>query len=180
MAKKDILENIEIPSCIKVALDNEEFTVTGPKGTVIKKFSNPYVEVSLKEKSIELLSKNATKRQKAVINTYKVLFENLFTGVSEGYAYKMKICSGHFPMNVTFGNGTLTIKNLLGEKFPRTLKIDKNIKVKVEGSEITVEGCDKELVGQTVANIERRTKRPNFDIRIFQDGIFLTSKTGKL
>jgi large subunit ribosomal protein L6 len=42
-----------------------------------------------------------------------------------------------------------------------------------------VEGIDKELTSQTAALIEKLTRRPGFDKRIFQDGIFMIEKDGK-
>ena len=49
----------------------------------------------------------------------------------------------------------------------------------MDGENITVESADKELAGQTAADIETLTKRPGFDKRIFQDGIWMVSKGGK-
>ena len=37
-------------------------------------------------------------------------------------------------------------------------------------------GIDKEKVGQTMANIEQATRVRGFDIRVFQDGIYLVEK----
>ena len=51
--------------------------------------------------------------------------------------------------------------------------------MKVEGDNVSVESPDKELAGTTASDIEQLTRRPNFDTRIFQDGIFITSKAGK-
>ncbi len=42
------------------------------------------------------------------------------------------------------------VKNFLGEKSPRNLKFDtQNVKVKIEGDKVVVEGNNKEAVGQT-------------------------------
>jgi large subunit ribosomal protein L6 len=51
--------------------------------------------------------------------------------------------------------------------------------VKVEGDIVLVESCDKELAGQTAADIEQLTRISNRDKRIFQDGIWLTERFGK-
>jgi len=47
----------------------------------------------------------------------------MIRGVTEGYTYKLKICSGHFPMNVSLKGDVLEIKNFIGESVPRKLKI---------------------------------------------------------
>ena len=59
------------------------------------------------------------------------------------------------------------------------MKIKEGVKVAVEGDKVKVEGTDKELVGQTAANIETLTKIKGRDRRIFQDGIFIINKGGK-
>ena len=48
--------------------------------------------------------------------------------------------------------------------------------MEVKGDTVIVTGIDKELVGQTMANIEQATKVRGFDIRVFQDGIYLVEK----
>jgi large subunit ribosomal protein L6 len=68
------------------------------------------------------------------------------------------------------------IQNFLGERSPRKALILDGVTVKAKGDDVTVEGIDKEKVGQTVANIERATAVSRRDIRVFQDGIYLTSK----
>ncbi len=100
-------------------------------------------------------------------------------GVLEEYVYKLKICASHFPIITTVNGDEFVVKNFLGEKIPRKLKLRQGVRVKVEGEEVTVESADKELAGQTAADIENLTKRTGFDKRVFQDGIYLTSKGGK-
>ncbi len=175
MTKKNISVKLDIPEKVKVEMSGDNVTVTGPKGSLTKAFANPSVSVKVAD-GVEISAEETTKKEKAVVNTYVVLLRNMMTGVTEGYTYKLKVCSGHFPMNVTFANGVVSVKNLLGEKVPRTVKVDPKVKVQIEGAEIVVSGNDKELVGQTAANLEKSTQRQNFDRRIFQDGIFLTSK----
>ena len=105
--------------------------------------------------------------------------KKILKGVVEGHVYQLKICSSHFPMSAAVNNGEFSVKNFLGEKVPRTIKIKENVDVKVEGDIITVESPDKELAGQTAASIEQLCKITNRDRRIFQDGIYIISKAGK-
>ena len=100
-------------------------------------------------------------------------------GALNGYRYTLKICSGHFPMSVSVGNNQLIVKNFLGEKVPRVLKLKAGADVKVEGDLIVVESSNKEIAGQVGASIELLTRRTKYDTRIFQDGIWITSKDGK-
>ena len=65
------------------------------------------------------------------------------------------------------------------------LKNEKGIiainKVEVEPRRIIieVEGTDKELTSQQAASIEQLTRRPGYDKRVFQDGIYIIEKDGK-
>ena len=115
-----------------------------------------------------------------MIGTFKAHLKNMIKGATEGHIYQMKICSSHFPMNVELKNNELSIKNLLGETIPRIIKIEEGVDVKIEENIITRESSDKELAGQTAASIELKCKIPGKDKRIFQDGIYIISKSGKM
>jgi large subunit ribosomal protein L6 len=69
------------------------------------------------------------------------------------------------------------IHNLLGERSPRVAKIVGETKVTVHGDEISVEGINKEAVGQTALNLERSTSIKYRDRRVFQDGIYPAIKS---
>ena len=82
-------------------------------------------------------------------------------------------------MNVSVNKNQIIIKNFIGERHPRTLTIKEGVTVKVEGDIINVESSDKELAGTAASDIEKLTKRTDFDGRIFQDGIYIINKDGK-
>jgi large subunit ribosomal protein L6 len=179
MEKKEFVVAIEVPGGITVKKEGDTIQVKGPKGIVTRKFDNPSIEIEVGSNEIKLSAKSNSKRYKSVMSSYRVHLNNAFNGVKEPYKYTLKVCSGHFPMNVSVANNVLSIKNFLGEKIPRLLSLKQGVSVKVEGSIITVEGVDKELAGQVAADIEQATRRPGFDRRIFQDGIYITEKAGK-
>jgi len=111
-----------------------------------------------------------------MLGTIKSHITNMITGLTDGFSYKMKIVYAHFPMTVKVTDSKVTIENFLGERHPRIAKILGSTKVQVKGDEVTVEGINKEDVGQTMANIEQATKIKGRDPRVFQDGIYLVSK----
>jgi len=179
MKSKELQQKIEIPSGIEVLIEGTTVKTKGPKGENHRFFHYPKIKISKQDNKILLIAKNPTKREKTMMGTIKSHIKNLIRGVEKGFIYKLKICSGHFPMKVTIDKNHILINNFLGEKVPRKAKILAGVQVKVDGDEITLEGIDKELVSQSSANVELATRITNRDRRIFQDGCFITSKAGK-
>ncbi len=179
MAKLQLNEKITIPEGVTVTNVDNEVTCKGPKGELKRDFHYRKINLSVEGNELVLSSPNATLREKKLLFTEKSLFNNMIKGVTEGYEYTLKICSGHFPMTVSLKGKDLEIKNFIGEKVPRKLKIKEGAEVKVNGDEIKVTGIDKALVGQVAADIEQLSRRVGFDRRIFQDGIYIVDKAGK-
>jgi len=179
MKPDSITETIEIPDGCSVEFQNFELKVKGSKGESLRKITTPKISVSVNKKQVVFTAKKPSKREKRLIKTYKAHILNMFKGVTKGHIYKLKICSGHFPMSVNIKNNFLEIKNFLGEKIPRTLKLKQGAEVKVQGDMITIESSEKELAGSIAGQIEKLTKRPKFDKRIFQDGIYIVEKDSK-
>lgn len=179
MRHENLSETINIPQGCTFNVVDGLMVVKGSKGELSRVLPDKKIKIDVQEDKINVSYDNATKREKRMLFTTRAHINNLFKGVMEGFTYKLKICSGHFPMNVALKGDTLEIKNFIGEKVPRTLKIKTGASVKVNGSDIVVEGLDKEIAGQTAGSIEKLTKRPGFDKRIFQDGIYIVEKNGK-
>ena len=137
------------------------------------------MNIKIESSQITISYEKTGKKQKTQLFTTRAHIKNMIKGVQEGYTYKLKICSGHFPMNVSLKGNKIEIKNFIGEKVPRTLILKDGAKVEIKGDIIDVSGINKEIVGQTAASIEKLTKRPGFDKRIFQDGIYIIEKPDK-
>jgi large subunit ribosomal protein L6 len=127
-----------------------------------------------------LESKKSSKMEKKVIHSFAAHIKNMFKGVQEPHVYKLKICSGHFPMNVSVSGQEITIKNFFGESVPRKTTLPEKAEVKVNGDEIVITSADKEAAGQAAAKIESLCRITKRDIRIFQDGCYITEKAGKI
>lgn len=172
-------ESASIPDKVTVHLENGVLAVKGPKGEVRRAIANPKISFTVNNQKFVATAPRATQREVTYIRTYLAHLKNMCKGVLHGHVYKLRICSGHFPMNVSVQKGQFMVKNLFGEKIPRTLKIVEGVLVKVEGTDVIVEGVNKETASQTAASIEQLTRRTGFDRRIFQDGIYIYSKDGK-
>ena len=177
--KQDIEVPITLPDGITASKEGHVLTIEGPQGTVEKTITDKRIRISISEDTVTLSFPKASRTLKRLIYTNASRVQNMVYGVEHSYTYKLEICSGHFPMQVSYNNNELTIKNFIGESVPRVLKVDDDVKVSVQGEEITVESADKELAGLTAGRIEDLCKRPGFDERIFQDGIYITQKPQK-
>jgi large subunit ribosomal protein L6 len=169
---------LQIPEKVTVDIHDGLFTVKGPKGDVKRKFIFPKIKITKENNAIVFDVKKPTKREKAAVFTTQAHLRNMFKGALNLCVYKLKICSGHFPMKVTYKNNVFEVKNYMGETVPRTLKIKPGVEVVVKEPDVTVTSADKELAATTAAAIEQIARRANFDRRIFQDGIYITHKDG--
>ena len=179
MVESNFTTEIEMPEGISASLETNTFKIKGEKGEITKNFVDPSINTKVEGNKIIFEIPKYTKKQKMLLGTYKAHIKNMFKGVTKGHEYKLKVCSGHFPMNISFNNNLFQIKNLFGEKIPRTLDVSKDVELVIDGDYITVTGIDKNLVSQTAASIEQLTRRSKFDRRIFQDGIYIVNKDGK-
>ena len=126
-----------------------------------------------------MLFRSPRKKQKALTGTFVAHINNMIKGVTEEFEYKMKTVFSHFPIKTSVEGNEFVIQNFLGERAPRKAKILDGVTIEAKGDDITIRGIDKEKVGQTTANIERATIVRNRDIRVFQDGVYRTSKGDK-
>lgn len=176
---EQITETIELPHGVSAHVAGLSVVVKGPKGESKRDVATKRVNVAVHEGKVVFTSKNATKNDKRTLQTNAAHVRNMVRGAEKGHVYKLKICSGHFPMSVTIKGTTFEVKNFIGEAVPRQLQLKPGCKVTINGTEITVESHDKEIAGSQAAAIELLTRRPGFDTRVFQDGIYIVEKDGK-
>jgi len=174
--KKDLKAEIKIPENVEVLLEGKRVIVKSQGKESSRTFLNPNIKVAKADNKIILTSEKATKREKTMIGTFEAHINNMIKGVNEGFEYKLKVCSSHFPMSVSIEGKEVLIKNFLGEKIPRKARVFEGVTIKVDGDEIVVTGHDIEKVGQTAANIEQACKVSKRDRRVFQDGCYITKK----
>jgi len=103
----------------------------------------------------------------------------MFHGVTEGWEYEMEVFYSHFPMQVGVEGDEVVIENFLGEKAPRRTEIHGDTEVTVSNEEVTLSGPNIEDVGQTAADIEQLTRVQDKDVRVFQDGVYITQKPNR-
>lgn len=171
---------VEIPSEVTVETDHLDVTVEGPNGTVTKRLWYPDVEVSVAEDTVVIATDATDRETAATVGTFASHIENMIHGVTTGWEYEMQILYAHFPMQVRVEGDDVVIENFLGERHPRRTPVHGETTVEVDGETVRLFGPDKEAVGQTAADIEQLTRVKDKDTRVFQDGVYITKKPGKV
>jgi large subunit ribosomal protein L6 len=177
--KKSLSQKIEIPEGIEAQVEGSKVTVKGSKGTNEREFNLANLDFEKKGNEIIIGNEKSSKKEKRRMNTIAAHIRNMLKGTQEEFKYKLKVCFSHFPITVEVKGDEALIKNFLGERTPRKVKIPAGAKVVVDKEIITVTSTSIETAGQAAANFENVTRIPNRDRRVFQDGIFITNKCGE-
>ena len=172
---------LEIPKGIECTIgENKVITVKGEKGEMKKDFGHAKkIDIQIEGNKILLHADFPRTNIVALTYTLKNILNNMFLGVEKGYEYRMKIVYSHFPITLEppkKGSDVILIKNFLGERAPRITHSIGDVKITANKEEVIVSGLDKELVGQTCANIQKRCRIKKKDKRVFQDGIYVYEK----
>ncbi|MDP4012774.1 MAG: 50S ribosomal protein L6 [Candidatus Nanoarchaeia archaeon] len=178
MKRPEFVNEVILPQGVEAQVDGKTVKVKGPKGEVTKTLLSKTVAFEKVDNKILLKSEDSAKNFKRIVNTFRSHINGMVEGVTKGFVYKLKVCSGHFPMTIKIEKDKILINNFLGEKIPRVSKILEGAKVTQNGDVIIVEGIDLANVSQTAANLEIAVRIRNRDRRRFQDGIYLTEKAG--
>jgi large subunit ribosomal protein L6 len=173
----EISENIQVPDDVEVSLKDKRFTVKGSKGTLVRDFSFAPVSMELNGKNICIRAEWPRKKEASLVGTLRSHVQNMITGVTKGFTYKVKIVFSHFPISVKLKGKIVLIENFTGERSPRKAKIIGDVQIKIQSEDILVQGIDLEEVSQTAANIEQATKVKRKDPRIFLDGLYVYERS---
>ncbi len=145
---------IEIVKDVKVQLQNNSISVTGPKGQLVANVSR-YITVEISEKKITLKRSNNEKFQRSVHGTTRANIANMIQGVTEGYSKKLELVGVGYRAEM---KGKV-LQLQLGFSHPIVFKApDEIIVVSPTQTNITISGADKQLVGLVAAKI--RSLRP--------------------
>lgn len=176
---------LEIPEGVHLKIVARQITVTGPRGSLTKNLKHLDVSFAkISNRQVRIIVHNGERKHVATLRTVKSLIANLVTGVTKGYKYKMRYVYAHFPINVNIveqnGEKFVEIRNFLGEKRVRLIKIREGVTVEISSSqkdELVLTGNSVEAVSQTAADIQQICAVKNKDIRKFLDGIYVSEKS---
>merc|ERR1712048_298080 len=168
---------------VKMTVKGQVVTVSGPRGTLKRDFS--HLKVELKKagpQALRITKWWATMKQKAALRTVSSHINNMATGVTAGFRYKMRTVYAHFPINmiVKEDGDRVEIRNFLGEKINREVQMLPGVKVSIspkQKDEFWFEGNDIENVSRSCALVHHKAFVRNKDIRKFLDGVYVSQKT---
>ena len=171
--------SIRIPAGQTVKIAGDKIIVSGPKGTVERKFPIRNLNINVSGDTVQIAAMGKTAHHRMLEGTFNAHINNMLRGTQEPFVYKLKVTYVHFPMTVTIAGEKITVKNFLGAKRDKIAKIPAGVTVKLEGDIIAVSSPDIELAGKTVSRIEQTTRISNRDRRVFLDGIYLIERRGR-
>lgn len=142
---------IQIPEKVEVSVKGETVSVKGPKGTLTRGL-HPAVSIDITEGVITFAANTSDKKTIALQGLYRALVANMVTGVTQGYqkilllsgiGYRAEVKGSSVILNVGYSN---PVEYQLPDGI--TAKVDKN-------TTITLDGIDKERLGETAAQIRK-------------------------
>ena len=150
---------IAIPAGVTVTLKDDVVTVKGPKGE-LSQYVNPLITVTINDNEIVVSRSSDEKQERAFHGLYRALINNMVVGVSEGYKKELELVGVGYRVSNT-GN---VMELALGYTHPIFMVLPSEIKVETKTERnknplITLESCDKQLLGAVCAKI-RSFRKP--------------------
>ncbi|KAI9496643.1 ribosomal protein L6, alpha-beta domain-containing protein [Zychaea mexicana] len=181
---KDIYKDDElaIPEGVTVNVKSRVVTVKGPRGELTKNLRHLNIEMKFDGKNkLRFVVYHGARKHVAAIRTVRSIVNNMITGVTKGFQYKMRYVYAHFPINVIINNegNAVEIRNFLGQKVVFNVKMREGVHCeasKAQKDELIITGNDLENVSQSAADIQQMCRVKNKDIRKFLDGIYVSER----
>ena len=141
---------VDLPSGVEVKMSGRNIQVKGPKGELSLDL-HPTVDMVHEDNQLRLAATTEDSAM-AMAGTMRALVSNMVTGVSIGYEKKLTIVGVGYRAQAQGNSLNLS----LGFSHPVVYQIAKGVSVETPSqTEIVVSGTDKQLVGQTAAEIRR-------------------------
>ncbi|HSR30738.1 MAG TPA: 50S ribosomal protein L6 [Anaerolineae bacterium] len=168
---------ILLPEKVQVDLRGSEVTVKGPKGELSRSF-HPDMAIELEEGTLVVRRPTDHRNHRAMHGLTRALLANMVTGVSEGYTKVLEIVGTGYRAEMQGEKLVL----YLGYSHPIDFPPPEGITFDVPrgGRSVTVQGIDKELVGEIAARIRRqRPPEPYKGKGVRYEGEHVRRKAGK-
>ena len=145
---------IAIPAGVEVAVNGNEVTVKGPKGTMTQTF-NSDLTVTVENGEVLVTRPSDDKEHRSLHGLTRTLIANMVHGVSEGFTKELQVNGIGYRVSK---EGKKLVMNLGYSHLVTVEEID-GITIEVPAqNKVVIHGIDKQKVGQFAANV--RAKRP--------------------
>ncbi len=168
---------IVMPSGVEVKIDGNRVAVKGPKGELSRDF-HPDMSISKEDGRVIVSRPTDNRIHRSLHGLTRTLIANMVVGVSEGYAKRLEIVGVGYRAGMQGNDLVLQV----GYSHPVVITPPEGITITVErgARNITVEGIDKELVGDVAAKIRAvRKPEPYKGKGIRYQGEWVRRKAGK-
>jgi len=147
---------IPVPGGVEVAIAGTQVTVKGPQGTLQRSLPGE-IRVRQEEAALLVERPDDQRHNRALHGLTRSLVANMVTGVTAGFSRELEIVGVGYRATP---RGPSQIELALGFSHPVVVDAPNGITFEVPvPTRIVVRGIDKELVGQTAANI-RKIRKP--------------------
>ena len=147
---------IPVPAGVDVTIDGRTVAVKGPKGELTHTVIAPIDIAKAEDGTLQVLRPNDERQSKALHGLSRTLVANMITGVTTGYVKKLEISGVGYRVLAKGSN----LEFSLGYSHPILVEAPEGITFKVESpTRFSVEGIDKQKVGEVAANI-RKLRKP--------------------
>ncbi|HAI52113.1 MAG: 50S ribosomal protein L6 [Limnochordia bacterium] len=167
---------IQVPAGVEVKINGNVIEVKGPKGQLTREL-HPEMKVELSDGTIVVTRPSDEKAHRSLHGLTRTLIANMVTGVTEGFTRNLEI------VGVGYRAAKQGSKLVLSVGYSQPVEIEPAPGIEIEvptPTRISVKGIDKELVGQTAANIrDVRRPEPYLGKGIRYEGERVRRKAGK-
>ena len=150
---------VTVPSGVTVSVDGQNVTVKGPKGELSHTVAAP-ITVEMGDAGsniVEVKRPDDERNSRSLHGLTRTLINNMVIGVTEGYEKKLEIHGTGYRVMARGSN----LEFALGYSHPITVEPPAGITFVVEApTRFSVQGIDKQQVGEVAANI-RKLRKPD-------------------
>ncbi|MFG2330541.1 50S ribosomal protein L6 [Streptomyces sp. NPDC048604] len=168
---------ITVPAGVDVTIEGRTVTVKGSKGTLIHTVAAPIEIVKGEGDVLNVTRPNDERQNKALHGLSRTLVANMITGVTTGYVKKLEISGVGYRVAAKGSN----LEFQLGYSHSILVEAPEGISFKVETpTKFSVEGIDKQKVGEVAANIRKLRKPDPYKAKgVKYEGEVIRRKVGK-
>ena len=145
---------VVIPKGVEVLLDGQSIKIKGTKGELTEQVHD-LVSIYAEESLLSFKANEESKNAKALAGTFRSLVNNMVQGVTEGFQKELELQGVGYRAQLQGKKLNLS----LGFSHPVEYEAPEGIELETPSqTQVIVKGIDKQLVGQTAAEI--RAYRP--------------------